>query len=72
MDETNEAGQVVLHWESFPGRIYSLYRCHDLTAGIFDLIESDLSSTSPENTYIDMGAFGSGPWIYRLGIRLGE
>lgn len=72
VDETNEAGQVVLHWESFPGRIYSLYRCHDLTAGIFDLLEPSLPSTSPENTYIDMGASGSGPWMYRLGIRLDE
>ena len=72
VDETNEAGQVVLHWESFPGRIYSLYRCHDLTAGIFDLIEPNLPSTSPENTYIDIGASGSGPWMYRLGIRLDE
>ena len=72
VDDTNEVEQVVLHWESFPGRIYSLYRCHDLTAGTFDLIGSDLPSTSPENTYFDMGAFGSGPWIYRLGIRLGE
>ena len=70
--EADDAGKVVLHWTSYPGRVYSLYRCNDLTAGLFELIEPNLLANSPENTYIDEGATGVGPWIYRLGIRLAE
>jgi hypothetical protein len=68
----DDEGKVILHWASYPGRIYSLYRCNDLTAGAFELIEPNLVVTSPENTYIDLGAVGPGPWTYRLGIRLAE
>lgn len=68
----DDEGKVILHWASYPGRMYSLYRCNDLTAGAFELIEPNLVATSPENTYIDLGAAGPGPWTYRLGIRLDE
>ena len=70
--EADDEGKVVLHWTSYPCRIYSLYRCNDLTAGVFYLIESNLLATSPENKYIDLVAAGPGPWTYRLGIRLAE
>ena len=70
--ETDDAGKVVLHWTSYPGRVYSLYRCNDLTVGLFETIATTLPANSPENTYIDEDATGVGPWVYRLGIRSAE
>ncbi len=70
VNETNNAGHVLLKWASYPGRTYSVFRCDDLSTGVFLPVAENLPATLPVNSYADTNAAGTGPWIYRLGIRL--
>ena len=72
VDETNNAGHVLLKWASYPGRSYSVFRCDNLSTGSFSLVADHLPATLPINSYTDTNALGPGPWIYRLGIQLDE
>ncbi|MBN2302334.1 MAG: hypothetical protein JXN60_07465 [Lentisphaerae bacterium] len=56
-----------LRWNSAPNRSYSVLRTTDLATG-FQILESGIASTPPENVYDDVTATNNGPYYYRIRI----
>jgi len=60
-----------LRWNSVADRMYHIYRSTNLTAigGGFDLIQTDVPATPPENLYLDDEVFGP-MYHYRIEVEL--
>ncbi len=60
----DEAG-ATLRWKSSANRMYEVWRTDNLMDE-FILIDSNITGTPPENTYVDTTATDSGPYFYRI------
>jgi hypothetical protein len=60
---------VVLRWESVPGRSYFVERSSNLASPAgFTPLARDIPGQSGTTTYTDTGALNAGPFFYRIGV----